>query len=101
MTRYYLGGDWGDTMHAVWVCDETGEKVAQMEVEQTPEGMSALGRWLHERTAEGIELGAGIEKPAGRIVDFLLDHEVGGLPDQPQSGGSIPGSLSDESVQER
>jgi len=85
MTRYYLGVDWGDTMHAVWVCDETGEKVAQMKVEQTPEGMSAFGRWLHERTAEGIELWAGIEKPEGRIVDFLLDHEVGVYPINPKA----------------
>ncbi len=36
MNRYYLGVDWGDTMHAVWVCDDTGEKVAKLEVKQTP-----------------------------------------------------------------
>lgn len=85
MARYYLGVDWGDTLHTVWVCDEAGAKVAQMEVEQTPEGMSAFGHWLHERTAEGIELWAGIEKPEGRIVDFLLDHGVVVYPINPKS----------------
>ena len=85
MNRYYLGVDWGDTMHAVWVCDDTGEKVAKLEVKQTPEGMSEFGRWLHERTAKGIELWAGIEKPEGRIVDFLLDHEVVVYPINPKA----------------
>ena len=85
MARYYLGVDWGDTQHAVWVCDEAGAKVVQMEVEQTPEGMSKFGHWLHECTAEGIELWAGIEKPEGRIVDFLLDHGVAVYPINPKS----------------
>lgn len=85
MNRYYLGVDWGDTMHAVWVCDDAGEKVAKLEVKQTPEGMSEFGRWLHERTAKGIELWAGIEKPEGRIVDFLLDHEVAVYPINPKA----------------
>ena len=85
MKRYYLGVDWGDTMHAVWVCDQKGEKVTDMKVEQTPEGMSEFGRWLHERRAEGIELWAGIEKPEGRIVDFLLDHAVVVYPINPKA----------------
>lgn len=85
MQRYYLGVDWGDTMHAVWVCDQRGEKVTAMKVEQTPEGMSAFGRWLHERRAEGTELWAGIEKPEGRMVDFLLDHEVAVYPINPKA----------------
>jgi transposase len=38
--------------------------------------MSEFGRWLNERRGEGIELWAAIEKPEGRIVDFLLDHGV-------------------------
>ena len=76
MARYYVGVDWGDAVHAVWVCDESGGKVAELKVDQTPEGMSVFGHWLHERTAEGIDLWAGIEKPEGRIVDFLLDHGV-------------------------
>lgn len=85
MKRYYLGVDWGDTMHAVWVIDEAGEKVVRMEVEQTSEGMSAFGRWLYERKAEGIELWAAIEKPQGRIVDFLLDHGVVVYPINPKA----------------
>ena len=42
----------------------------------SPARLTELGRWLHERKAEEIELWAAIEKPHGRIVDFLLDHGV-------------------------
>ncbi|MCZ6547060.1 MAG: IS110 family transposase [Deltaproteobacteria bacterium] len=87
MKRYYLGvdWDWGDKMHAVWVSDEAGKKVAEMEVKQTLEGMSGFGRWLYERKGEGIDLWAAIERPEGRIVDFLLDHEVVVYPINPKA----------------
>ena len=76
MKRYYLGVDWADEFHQVWVSDPDGKKVAEMKVVQSAEGMAEFGRWLSERKAEGIELWAAIEKPHGRIVDFLLDHGV-------------------------
>src|SRR5881398_810051 len=76
LKRYYMGVDWADEFHQVWVSDSQGKKVAEMKIEQSPKGMSELGRWLHERKAEDIELWAAIEKPHGRIVDFLLDHGV-------------------------
>src|SRR2546425_12771404 len=74
MGRYYLGIDWGDRVHQVHVRDEGGSRVAEMRVEESVEGMAEFGRWLDERRAGGIELWAAIEKPEGRIVDFLLDH---------------------------
>jgi transposase len=83
--RYYLGVDWADEFHQVWVSDPKGKKVAEMKVEQRPEGMSEFGRWLRERQAEGIELWATIEKPHGRIVDFLLDHGVVVYPVNPKA----------------
>jgi len=83
--RYYLGVDWADQEHEVWVCDEVGKKVAAMKVKQTVEGMSEFGRWLHERRGEGSELWAAIEKPEGRIVDFLLDHAVVVYPMNPKA----------------
>lgn len=85
MKRYCLGVDWADKFHQVWVSDPQGQKVAEMKVEQTPKGMSEFGRWLNERKAEGIELWAGIEKPHGRIVDFLLDHGVVVYPVNPKA----------------
>ena len=85
MKRYYLGVDWADEFHQVWVSDHQGKKVAEMKVVQNAEGMADFGRWLRERKAEGIELWAAIEKPHGRIVDFLLDHGVVVYPVNPKA----------------
>jgi len=85
LKRYYMGVDWADEFHQVWVSDSQGKKVAEMKIEQSPKGMSELGRWLHERKAEDIELWAAIEKPHGRIVDFLLDHGVVVYPVNPKA----------------
>src|SRR2546422_560891 len=74
--RDYLGVDWADAEHAVWVEDEAGTKVMSRPVPQTVDGLSEFGRWLDERRAAGREVWAAIEKPEGRIVDFLLDHGV-------------------------
>src|ERR671918_811335 len=83
--RYCLGVDWADKIHQVWVSDTQGNKVADIKVAQSPEGMSEFSRWLHECSAQGIELWAAIEKPEGRIVDFLLDHGVVIYPINPKA----------------
>ena len=83
--RYYIGVDWADAEHAVWVEDETGTKIMSRSVPQTAEGFTEWGRWLDERRAEGVELWAAIEKPEGRIVDFLLDHGVLVFPVNPKA----------------
>lgn len=85
MKRYYLGVDWADREHQLYVGDENGAKVADMKVQETAEGMAELGRWLDERRAERIELWAGIEKPQGQIVDFLLNHGVTVYPVNPKA----------------
>jgi transposase len=83
--RYYIGVDWADQAHAVWVGDETGAPVLAQTVAHTVEGLSEWGRWLDERRAQGIELWAAIEKPEGRVVDFLLDHGVVVYPINPKA----------------
>jgi glycosyltransferase involved in cell wall biosynthesis len=83
MKRYYMGVDWGDRLHQVYVGDEQGKKVREMKVQESPEGLAEIGHWLDENRAEGIELWAAIEKPVGRIVDFLLDHGVEVYPVNP------------------
>jgi transposase len=47
--------------------------------------MAELGRWLDESRSNGIELWAAIEKPEGRIVEFLLDHGVVVYPVNPKA----------------
>ena len=74
--RYYLGVDWADQTHAVWVVDGSGMKITARAVLHSAEGLGEWGRELDEWRAQGIELWAAIERPDGRVVDFLLDHGV-------------------------
>jgi len=76
LERYYLGVDWADEFHQVWVSDPEGKKVTEKKVVENVEGLAEFGRFLDESRAKEIELWAAIEKPNGRIVDFLLDHGV-------------------------
>jgi transposase len=83
--RYYLGVDWADQAHAVWGVDEAGQKVTARTVPHTAEGLSEWGRELDEWRGQAIELWAAIERPEGRVVDFLLDHGVVVYPINPKA----------------
>src|SRR2546425_7559583 len=85
--RDYLGVDWADAEHAVWVEDEAGTKVMSRPVPQTVDGLSEFGRGLDERRAAGREGGAAVEKPEGPIVDLRLDHRVVVFSINPEAGG--------------
>jgi hypothetical protein len=65
--------------------DEDGTKIAAHSVSHTAEGFSAWGRELDEWRAQAIELWAAIERPDGRVVDFLLDHGVVVYPVNPKA----------------
>lgn len=83
--RYYLGIDWADESHVVWVEDEQGAPILTHTVPHTPAGFAEWGRWLHEQRAAGIELWAALERPDGRVVDFLLDHDIVVFPVNPKA----------------
>ena len=83
--RYYLGVDWADQTHAVWVVAADGTKVVAHTVPHTAEGLSEWGRELDQWRAQGVELWAAIERREGRVVDFLLDHGVAVYPVNPKA----------------
>lgn len=85
MARYYLGVDWGEEQHGVCVREETGAIVWEGMVPHPSTGLSVWGRQLDEWRAAGIELWAAIEKPDGRVVDWLLDHGVIVYPVNPKA----------------
>lgn len=74
--RYYLGVDWADQDHAVWVEDEHGQEVARRLVPHTAAGFAEWSQALNGWRAGGSEVWAAIERPEGRVVDFLLDQGV-------------------------
>jgi hypothetical protein len=44
--RDYIGVDWADADHAVWVEDELGTKIMSRSVPQTVDGLGEFGHWL-------------------------------------------------------
>src|SRR5262245_66304986 len=83
--RYYIGVDWADAEHAVWVADEEVQRVSATMVPHSAVGFSEWGRQLDEWRAAGLGLWAAIERPEGRVVDFLLDHGVRVYPVNPKA----------------
>jgi hypothetical protein len=71
--------------HAVSVGDERGTKITARPVPHTAEGLRGWGRELDEWRTQGLELWAAIERPEGRVVDFLLDHGVVVYPVNPKA----------------
>jgi len=77
--------DWADAERAVWVADEQGQRVSASMVRYSAVGFSEWGRQLDEWRAQGIVLWAAIERPDGRVLDFLLDHGVRVYPVNPKA----------------
>lgn len=78
--RYYVGIDWADQEHAVWVAEEAGKKVTTLTVKHTAAGLSDFGRWLLRVPGPG-------DRALGR--DRAARGPAGGLP--PGSwGGGVP-----------
>lgn len=83
--RYYVGVDWADASHVVVTMDEQGETVQEETIRQTVDAFSAWGHQLDTWRAREVELWAAIERPDGRVVDFLLDHGVTVFPVNPKA----------------
>ena len=71
-----IGVDWADEKHDVSVLDEVGNEVLRRSFEESVDGFVEFGRILDEWSADNIDLVASIEKPDGRVVDLILDHNV-------------------------
>jgi transposase len=65
--------------------DESGTKITARTVTHTAEGLGEWGRELDAGRAQGIAVWAAIERPAGRVVDLLLDHGVVVYPVNPKA----------------
>src|SRR3974390_539231 len=70
--RFFTGIDWASAEHAVCVLDEAGKITAQFTIKHSAEGVGSLGRRL-ARSGDPPALPVAIERPAGRLVDLLLE----------------------------
>jgi transposase len=73
--RVFVGIDWADEAHQVWVTDAEARKLGEREVAHTGIELHAMVDWLvglADGTADTIAV--AIEVPHGPIVDTLLDR---------------------------
>ena len=100
MKRYYIGVDWGDRLHQVYVGDEEGKKVREMKVPESPRGWPRSGAGLMRKEPKGLSFGRPLRSRRGGSWTFcsITGWRFTG---QPQGGGSSEGSLSDERLEER
>ena len=83
--QWSMGVDESDRSCTVLVFDEGGQEVFRGEVVYGAGELSEFGGWINARVAEGVELRASLERPHGRMVEFLLDHGVTVYPINPKS----------------
>ncbi|MGH9266686.1 MAG: IS110 family transposase [Acidimicrobiales bacterium] len=80
-----VGVDWAAEEHAVCVLDDSGRKVSSFAVAHSRDGFDKLVKRLDAFGAPG-EVPVAIERPDGRLVDFLL---AAGHPVVPVSPNAI------------
>ncbi|HTI54764.1 MAG TPA: transposase [Verrucomicrobiae bacterium] len=69
--RYYVGVDWADQTHAVWVVDERGTKVTGRTVPHTAAGFSEWGRELDEWR---VPVPAHVVRAKARLMQSLVEQ---------------------------
>src|SRR5579864_5557353 len=73
--RVFVGIDWGEESHQVWVSDWEGERLGERSVPHRGDALIELVDWLLA-FAEGelTSIAIALEVPRGPVVDTLLDR---------------------------
>lgn len=69
----FVGDDWAEAHHDVYVCGDNGEQLAARRFPEGVEGMSAMHALLAELAEESSEVVVGIETDRGLWVQVLVD----------------------------
>jgi len=69
----YVGVDWSDSFHIVYVTDETGDSLAAFKIEHTPEGVESLFLKVKEHAKDPASVLFALETPKGLLSSAILD----------------------------
>lgn len=73
--RVYVGIDWGNASHHVWMTDRAGEPLGDRTFVHRSEGLTALAEWLGRASPDdAAAVVVAIEVPHGTIVETLLER---------------------------
>jgi transposase len=71
---FYVGIDWSDASHAVYITDDSGEQLARFTIDHSAEGLYSLLEEFHKHSLDPSEILCALETNRGTLVDFLLLH---------------------------
>lgn len=71
---FYIGIDWADDHHDIFVIDESGKGIDSFKITHTPEGMSSFRDKVRNLPAPKDQILFAIETHNNLLVDFLLDE---------------------------
>ena len=69
----YVGVDWSDSFHWVYITDDTGDRLAAFSIEYTPEGIESLFSKVKEHARNQAEILFALETPKGLLSSAILE----------------------------
>ena len=69
----FVGDDWAEAHHDVYVCDEAGTKILARRLPEGIEGVTVLHQLLAEQADDPAEVVVGIETDRGLWVQSLVE----------------------------
>ena len=97
----FVGDDWAEAHHDVYVCDEAGAKLLARRLPEGIEGVTALHQLLAEQVDDPGEVVVGIETDRGLWVQSLVEAGYGVFAINPRAASryrdrhSVSGAKSD------
>jgi len=70
---YYVGVDWADEEHYVYITDDSGQKLASFSIEHNEKGMNKLQNRIYRFSRKLDKLLFSIETDKGLVVSTLMD----------------------------
>jgi len=74
LAMFYVGIDWADDHHDIFIVDESGNKVNSFRIDHNPQGLSFLRDQVRKLTVPKEQVIFAIETHKNLLVDFLLDE---------------------------
>jgi len=81
---YFVGLDWAQDEHAVWILDDRGGTVGKFTVAHTAAGLTELAARL-AKIAPTSDMRLAIERPTGLLVDTLVEQGFTVVPIHPNA----------------
>lgn len=70
---FYIGIDWADNHHDIYIIDEQGDKIDSFRIDHNPHGLSILRDKICDLKVLKTQILFAIETHKNLLVDFLLD----------------------------